>query len=322
MLDAAVVPEGDGVGAPAEAALEQRVLHVLVEIAQDAVALVARHADQAAGEAAIDVERLLAGHGVCANHRVLGARVLRLVRHTEILVEAAIDRLAVVDRGHALEIPLHAVAERFVGGVHAGEQRVAAFGRAGLDVEDAAHRRLDIAGDVGVPTLAIGARAVLVGVDDHQLGLARLVRRGGMQVQVAPQPAEGEVLVGRDGLVAEENHRVLGQRAVQLVDGLVAERPAEVDATHLRAEDRREFVDGDALVGKLIARDVLVAGAGIASHLRARHSHLRHSAFRPAARITLPQLSISLAVKAANSSTFVGGGAQYDGLTGFSRVVT
>src|SRR5215468_2966151 len=32
MLDAAVVPEGNGVLAPAEAALEQRVLHVLVEI--------------------------------------------------------------------------------------------------------------------------------------------------------------------------------------------------------------------------------------------------------------------------------------------------
>src|SRR5476649_1961436 len=59
VLDAAIVPEGDRVLLPAEAALEQRVLHVLIEVVQDAVALVARHADQAAGEAAVHVERLL-----------------------------------------------------------------------------------------------------------------------------------------------------------------------------------------------------------------------------------------------------------------------
>ena len=41
---------------------------------------------------------------------------------------------------------------------HVGEQRIAAAGRALLDVEDRAHRRLEIAGHVGMPTLAIGAR--------------------------------------------------------------------------------------------------------------------------------------------------------------------
>src|SRR5205085_1676750 len=112
-------------------------------------------------------------------------------------------------------------------------------------------------------------------------------------------------LVGRDGLVAEEDHRVLGQRAVQLVDGLVAERPAEVDAGDLRAEDRRELVDADALVRLFVIGDVLVARPGVAAHLRARHGVLRYSALIPAARITLPQLSISLAVKAANSSGVV-----------------
>src|SRR5204862_3374414 len=41
VLDAAIVPERDRVLGPAEAALEQRVGHVLVEITQHAVALVA-----------------------------------------------------------------------------------------------------------------------------------------------------------------------------------------------------------------------------------------------------------------------------------------
>ena len=68
--------------------------------------------------------------------------------------------------------------------------------------------------------------AVLVGVDDHQLGLARLVRRGGMDVQLAEQPAEGDVLVGRDVLVAEEDDAVLGQRAVDLVLLAVRQRLA------------------------------------------------------------------------------------------------
>src|ERR1700686_600298 len=40
VLDAAIVPERDRVLGPAEAALEQRIGHVLVEITQHAVALV------------------------------------------------------------------------------------------------------------------------------------------------------------------------------------------------------------------------------------------------------------------------------------------
>src|SRR5476651_1766274 len=40
VLDAAIVPEGDGILLPAEAALEQRVLHVLVEVVENPIALV------------------------------------------------------------------------------------------------------------------------------------------------------------------------------------------------------------------------------------------------------------------------------------------
>src|SRR5476651_2804716 len=68
VLDAAIVPEGDRVLLPAEAALEQRVLHVLVEIGQDAVALVARNTHEAAGEAAVHVDPLLACHRMNPDH--------------------------------------------------------------------------------------------------------------------------------------------------------------------------------------------------------------------------------------------------------------
>src|SRR5712691_11690917 len=154
VLDAAVVPEGDRVLAPAEAALEQRVGHVLVEVAQDAVALVARDAVDVAGEALVDVERFLAGHRVGAHDRVVGIGVALLVFDPEIGVLAAI-MLAVVPRGQPVEIELHAVRQRVIGGVHAGEEGVAALGRALADVEDAAHRRLGVARDIGVPAVAV-----------------------------------------------------------------------------------------------------------------------------------------------------------------------
>ena len=83
---------------PAEAALEQRVRHVVVEIVEDALALVARDAEYAARKALVDVKRLLAGHRVCPDHWVLGARIARLVGDPIICVLAAIV-LAVVDRG-------------------------------------------------------------------------------------------------------------------------------------------------------------------------------------------------------------------------------
>src|SRR4029079_12397371 len=59
MLRAAIVPEGDRILGPAEAALEQRVLRVLVEITQDRVALVTRNADDVRRKAAIDIEGFL-----------------------------------------------------------------------------------------------------------------------------------------------------------------------------------------------------------------------------------------------------------------------
>src|SRR5258705_6463727 len=96
MLGAAVVPERDGIFRPAEAALEQRVFRVLVEIGQHGVTLVAGNADDKAGEATVDVERLLAGHRMGAHHRMFRARIFRTVGHAVIDVEPAKGLLAVV----------------------------------------------------------------------------------------------------------------------------------------------------------------------------------------------------------------------------------
>src|SRR6202030_412871 len=46
VLGAAVVPERDGVFAPAEAALEQRIFRMLVEIGENSIALISGDADE------------------------------------------------------------------------------------------------------------------------------------------------------------------------------------------------------------------------------------------------------------------------------------
>ncbi len=55
-----------------------------------------------------------------------------------------------------------------------------------------------------------------------------------MDVQIAEQPAERQVLVLAQMLVAEEDHQILGERAVELVDLPVAERLRQVDRRRSR----------------------------------------------------------------------------------------
>ncbi|MHC2381790.1 hypothetical protein ACVIHA_006188 [Bradyrhizobium liaoningense] len=264
MLGAAVVPEGDGVLGPAEAALEQRVLGVLVEISQHRIALVARDAVDVAGEAAVDVERLPARDRMRAHDGMLGMRIRGTVGHAVIGVESAIDRFAIVQRGEPVEIGLHAVRQRLIGRVHVGEQRVAAAWRALPDVKDRAHRRLEIAGHVGMPALAIGARRILVGVDLHQRRIVVLVRRGRMDMQFAELAAEGEMLLRRDVLIAEEDHEVFGKRAMDLVHlpvgaGVALDERADIDARDFRADDRGELFDRNGFVRRTIVRHVAIA---------------------------------------------------------------
>src|SRR5215813_3774207 len=72
VLDAAVVPEGDGALLPAEAALELGRLHVAKEELEHGVALRARELHDARGEAAVHEERLSPGDGMSADDGVLG----------------------------------------------------------------------------------------------------------------------------------------------------------------------------------------------------------------------------------------------------------
>src|SRR5262249_28152179 len=77
---------------------------------------------------------------------------------------------------------------------------------------------------------------------------ARLVGRGWMNVQFAEQPAEGQMLLRRDVLVAEEDDDVLGQRPVDLIHRPVRQRLGEIGAVGLGAHDRGEVVNAKRLI--------------------------------------------------------------------------
>ena len=84
-------------------------------------------------------------------------------------------------------------------------------------------------------------------------------------MQLAEQPAERDVRVGRDVLVAEKDDGILGERAVQLVLLAVRQRLGQVDAVDLRADDRRQLVDSDGLVRGALFGGVPVARTGVAA---------------------------------------------------------
>ena len=63
-------------------------------------------------------------------------------------------------------------------------------------------------------------------------------RRGGMDMQLAEQPAERLVLLQGQRLIAEENHLMRHQCIVDFREGLVAERLRQVDAGNLGPDHR------------------------------------------------------------------------------------
>ena len=70
-------------------------------------------------------------------------------------------------------------------------------GGSSVHVEDAAHRRLGIARDVGVPFLAGDVLGILVGLDDQDLGMALRQRRRGRDACAARRRAGRTPCAGR-----------------------------------------------------------------------------------------------------------------------------
>src|SRR5260221_11715790 len=96
MHGGAVVPEGDRVGTPGEAAVQLRRLAVAVEHPEQRIALAAAQPDDVRGEVAVHIERLASRHGMGAHHGMLIARKAAFLG---LITEAAtIDLRAVMYR--------------------------------------------------------------------------------------------------------------------------------------------------------------------------------------------------------------------------------
>jgi len=67
-------------------------------------------------------------------------------------------------------------------------------------------------------------------------------------MQLAETAAEILVLVDGEVLVAKEDHQILHQRIMHLLELLVAQRLRQIDAVDLCADARRQLADFDGLI--------------------------------------------------------------------------
>jgi len=196
-----------------------------------------------------------------------GLRRLMGTRHVAVLtgsgtagMEAAVsnlvhwnDRAVGLDNGE-FGARMAGLVERYAG---PGALRLSSVWGQGIDLA-ALETEL---GKGGVSAVAFTLNESSTAVMNQGREIARLMRRRGMNVQLAEQPAEGEMLLRRDVLVAEEDDEVFRQRAVDFVELPVGERCAEIDAGEFRADDRRELVEADGFVRLALIRHVANAGA-------------------------------------------------------------
>jgi hypothetical protein len=148
----------------------------------------------------------------------------------------------------AAERPLQTVGERLVGEVHVGEQRVAAFLGHFAREQDRAHGGFGVVAVVGVPAAAdVGLLLLLLA----HLGDFRIARRRHeelVDVDRSPAARERDVLLGRQLLVAKEDHAFVVEDAAKLVPLVIAEVLRQIDAEHFGAAAAGEFPHGDRFV--------------------------------------------------------------------------
>ena len=131
----------------------------------------------------------------------------------------------------------HAVRKRIVGGVHAGEQRIAADIRQLDRPQNRTQRRGRIEGDVGMPDIVVLATTSLVlGFDQHDVGIVGMCHQSAVgRVDGAEATSKAGEVVGRHVLAREKQHLVLEKSAVNRIGRTVIDRP-QVHTSHFRAD--------------------------------------------------------------------------------------
>ena len=267
VLGAAVVPKRHRARPPAEAAVEFRCRDLVIEHLQDGVAFAACHAVDARREVLVDEKPLAAGHRMGADNGMQGFGVdIDAVPHLATRAEAvAVDPGRLVPGFQIADQVLDRTRERLIGGVGAGEHRVAADRRDGVQMQDRAHGRLGVARYVGMPFHAGHRLRILVRMDGDDLRVA--VRRGcgRMDMQLTEAPAKGLVFIEGHVLAAEKDDLMRHQGIVDTLDRGIAERLRDINAADLGADHRAQWVNLDGGIGHV--RYLLPRGA---PHFRTR----------------------------------------------------
>lgn len=178
-------------------------------------------------EARVDIERLLAGSGVCAHNWVLVSNRLATNDSTALVTELGLLN-AGVDGLEAVETLLEGGREAVVGLDLVDEGGVASSLGGVENVEEGGSRGLRLVGDIRVPgyaAVATGEEVVELAfaadaVDEVDLGVAFWSAGGGVDVMAAKVAAEVEsVFDGEIGkvLVAECDNLALGDKESELV---------------------------------------------------------------------------------------------------------
>src|SRR6516165_8403265 len=244
VLDATVVPKGNCVGAPAEAAGEFGPYQVGVEIVEERRALFFAHAAKADRESAVDEQPLAPGFGMRADNGVLDFGLCGIAApdvHRALcrkpIRSRAIWTTRAVHRSHAVEHAFHAVGERVVGQIHTGEQRITPEIGDRTGVEDRTQRRLFEVGDVrvpGTPEIAAVILGLFSDLDDFRVvghSADKLV-----DIQAAKAAAESQMLLRCQILIAEKDRLMVEQRPADVGNHGVVERLAQIDPRELGAE--------------------------------------------------------------------------------------
>ena len=151
-------------------------------------------------------------------------------------------------RAQPVERRLQPVGQRVVGGVHAREQRVAAGRRDLARVEHRAERRRLVIAVVGMPAAADIARLLrlLAHLGDHRM--AGHGREEPVDVDRAEALGDGDVLLRRQLLVAEEDDAVCSEGVPDFGEGLVDDRRRQIDPADFGPDMPRHRFDPDVVI--------------------------------------------------------------------------
>src|SRR5271169_1241504 len=121
-------------------------------------------------------------------------------------------------------------------------------------IQDRSHRWLFEEAEIRVPGIAEGADVPLVRLLEHgdDIGMLVHVLYVWYPRKRAEEAAEGQMLAGREVLVAEEKDKMLNEGTAELVCRRVRQRLCQIDAMHVRAERPCYWPHLDRLVEHLV----------------------------------------------------------------------